>query len=89
MSVDVQHLAGLARLRIGEDKLSGFEKDMERIISMVDELPDLEGEIDVLLPETAMTLRHDEIKSGFNREQMMANAPQMQAGCVVVPKTLE
>ena len=31
MSIDVKHLAKLARLRIEEDKLAKFEKDMESI----------------------------------------------------------
>ena len=39
MSIDVKHLAKLARLRIEEDKLAKFEKDMESIVAMVSSQP--------------------------------------------------
>lgn len=43
MSIDVKHLAKLARLRIEEDKLAKFEKDMESIVAMVEQLPRLQA----------------------------------------------
>ena len=35
MKIDVKHLAELAGLRIEDDRLNRFEKDMESIIAMV------------------------------------------------------
>ena len=85
MNIDVQHLAKLARLRIEDEKLSKFEKDMESIVSMVEQLPDVTGDASGLDPEHPMKLREDKL----SRAELLANAPKMQAGCVVVPKTVE
>ena len=90
MSIDVKHLAKLARLRIEDDKLAKFEKDMESIVGMVEQLPDVSGDAWNLDPNHPMKLREDtEGTDKLPRNELLANAPQMQAGCVVVPKTVE
>jgi len=93
MSIDVRHLAKLARLRIEDDKLAKFEKDMESIVAMVEQLPEISGENSNawgLDPEHPMKLRKDiEGTDKLSRNELLANAPKMQAGCVVVPKTVE
>lgn len=90
MAVDVQKLAKLARLRIEDDKLAGFERDMQNIVNMVEQMPELEGDASSLDPENPMKLREDNCETNkFTRSELLANAPQMQAGCVVVPKTVE
>lgn len=96
MSIDVQHLAKLARLRIEDDKLAKFEKDMENIVAMVEQLPDVSGDAWNLDPNHPMKLREDiegttraPDTDKLTRAELLANAPQMQAGCVVVPKTVE
>ncbi len=90
MAIDVQHLAKLARLRIEDDKLQQFEKDMESIVAMVEQLPEVTGDASGLDPEHPMKLREDvESTDKFTRNELLANAPKMQAGCVVVPKTVE
>ena len=56
---------------------------------MVDRLPEVDGDVD-LNPEDAMTLREDKaVTDKFRREELLANAPEVQAGCLVVPKTVE
>ena len=55
MKIDIKHIAKLSRLRIEDDKLEKFEKDMESIVNMVDRLPDVEGTLD-LNPKDTMTL---------------------------------
>ena len=76
-------------MRIEDDKLEKFEKDMESIVNMVDRLPDVEGTLD-LNPKDTMTLREDKaVTDKFKREELLKNAPEVQAGCLVVPKTVE
>jgi len=36
-----------------------------------------------------MALREDEVRPSFPRGEILANAPQTEAGCIVVPKTVE
>lgn len=89
MSIDIKHIAKLSRLRIEDEKLEKFEKDMEAIVNMVDRLPNVDDEL-TLDPENAMVLRKDIAEQNkFTRDELLSNAPQVQAGCLVVPKTVE
>lgn len=87
--IDINHIAKLARLRITESERESFEREMEAIVGMVDHLPDIDGDV-VLDPKNVMSLREDEISGErFARDMLLANAPSVQAGCLVVPKTVE
>lgn len=90
MAIDVKHLAKLARLRIEDEQLAKFEKDMESIVAMVEQLPDISGDASGLDHEHPMKLREDvESVEKMPRSELLSNAPKMQAGCVVVPKTVD
>ena len=38
--------------------------------------------------EDTMTLREDVVEPSLPRDEVLKNAPQVAAGCVVVPKTV-
>lgn len=90
MKIDIKHIAKLSRLKIEDEKLEKFERDMETIVNMVDNMPDVDGTLNLLDEENPMTLREDKaVTDKFRREELLANAPEVQAGCLVVPKTVE
>ena len=41
MEIDIRHIAKLARLKITDEELPRFEKEMADIVGMVENLPDL------------------------------------------------
>ena len=89
MNIDIKHIAKLARLRIEDDQLDKFESEMENIVGMVEKLPDIQDEM-TLDPDNPMILRKDvAVQDKFTRQELMQNAPQVKAGCRVVPKTVE
>lgn len=89
MNIDIKHIAKLARLRIEDDQLDKFESEMENIVGMVEKLPDIQNEM-TLDPDNPMILRKDvAVQDKFTRQELMQNAPQVKAGCLVVPKTVE
>ncbi len=89
MKIDIAHVAKLSKLRIEPEKMAKFETDMEAIVDMVDRLPDVPDE-PMLNADNPMTLREDiVVENKFSRDEILANAPQVQAGCLVVPKTVE
>ena len=89
MNIDIKHIAKLARLRIEDDQLDKFESEMENIVGMVEKLPDIQDEM-TLDPDNPMILRKDvAVQDKFTRQELMQNAPQVKAGCIVVPKTVE
>lgn len=90
MKIDIRHIAKLARLKIEDDKLEKFENDMESIVNLVENMPDVEGPLVLLDVGNPMTLREDKaVMNKFKRDELLANAPEVQAGCLVVPKTVE
>lgn len=89
MNIDIKHIAKLARLRIEDDQLDKFESEMENIVGMVEKLPDIQDEM-TLDPDNPMILRKDvAVQDKFTRQELMQNALQVKAGCLVVPKTVE
>lgn len=89
MNIDIKHIAKLARLRIEDDQLDKFESEMENIVGMVEKLPDIQDEM-TLDPDNPMILRKDvAVQDKFTKQELMQNAPQVKAGCLVVPKTVE
>ena len=89
MKIDIAHIAKLSRLHIEPEKMDKFEKDMAAIVDMVDRLPDVEDAL-TLAAAHPMNLREDvAVGHKFRREEMLAYAPEVQSGCLVVPKTLE
>ncbi len=89
MNIDIRHIAKLSRLRIEDEKIAKFEKDMQNIVDMVEKLPDINDEL-TLDENNAMTLREDKaVTNKYTRQELMQNAPSVKAGCLVVPKTVE
>lgn len=87
--IDIEKIARLSKLTIEPQKRDMFLTQMKNIIGMVENLPD-SGEGSIGVDESRpMRLRKDEIGPSLTRGQVLMNAPQKQAGCVVVPKTVE
>lgn len=89
MEIDIKKIAKLSRLAIEPEREEKFQKDMQNIIEMVERLPEMEtGDLSPKVEDT-MTLREDVVEpSSLPRDEVLKNAPQVAAGCVVVPKTV-
>ena len=88
MQIDVKHTAMLAKLRFSDEELAMLEDQMSRIVAMVENLPELDGE---LTPDSskATAFRADRPAAYLSRDELLANTPVKQAGCFVVPKTVK
>ena len=62
---------------------------MQAILAMVEHLPEIEGAAKAVDTENTMELRADEVIPSASREDMLMNAPQVAAGCIVMPKVVE
>lgn len=89
MKIDIKRIAKLSRLTIRDDEIPRFETDMHNIVKMVDKLPDVTDVTLALDPNKPMTLREDEAVRTASREEILQNAPRVEAGCFVVPKVVE
>lgn len=89
MEINIKHIAKLARLSIPEDKISKFQNEMVGIIQMVENLPELPAGGALLDVNNTMELRKDEVMPSSKREDMLMNAPQTAAGCILIPKVVD
>ena len=85
MKIDVKRLAKLSRLEISESQIAGFEKDMEGIIQMVENLPEISDTGSLIDPETPMKMREDVSENKYRRDDLLKNAPQIQAAALLSP----
>lgn len=89
MKVDIAHLAMLAKLSFTPEEMQKYEGEMQAIVEMVSTLPNMEQAVSALNPDNPMALRPDAVLPSLGREQVLANAPVAQAGCIAVPRTVE
>lgn len=89
MNIDIKHLAKLSKLKLSDEKEKEFQPQMQAIIDMVEKLPPLTGDDSLLDINNPMKCREDVAHNNYKRDDVLSNAPQMQAGCVVVPKVIE
>lgn len=88
MKIDVRHIAKLAKLKLDEEKIPMFERQMEDILGMVEGLPEISENEKPTDTDNVMELRPDTVGKSLARDELLRGAPQKQAGCIVVPKTV-
>lgn len=89
---DVQHLAQLSSLQLGDDEATQLQADIEEILNYVNQL----GELDTSQVEPTYQVTDLEnvwrddtiIDYGVSREQLLALAPESANNSVKVPKVL-
>lgn len=95
MKIDKEHLnkiAHLARLEFDDSTAEEMMKDMNKIISWVEKLSEVDTE--GIEPLTTMSheinvLREDEVKNHLSHERALKNAPRKDEHFFRVPKVIE
>jgi aspartyl-tRNA(Asn)/glutamyl-tRNA(Gln) amidotransferase subunit C len=88
MQPDVRKLAKLAKIRLDDAEAGMFKEKMRGVLTMLDTLPQLEGELPPN-PDSVMATRADEPHTSLPRDKLLENAAVKQAGCFVVPKAVK
>lgn len=88
----VARLANLCRIAVPEDERVPLAAELSKILSWVDQLKEVD--VDGIAPmasvvETHLRWREDAVNDGNDRDAILQNAPQQQAGFFVVPKVVE
>jgi aspartyl-tRNA(Asn)/glutamyl-tRNA(Gln) amidotransferase subunit C len=80
---EVEHIADLARLELGEREIERLQKELSQILEYVEQLNELDT-TDVLptshVVATGDVLREDRPRSSLPREDVLSNAPRAQEG---------
>jgi aspartyl-tRNA(Asn)/glutamyl-tRNA(Gln) amidotransferase subunit C len=88
---DVEHVAYLARLGLSGEELARLEGQLNHILDQYARLAELDTDE---IPPTAQTieleniLREDVAVPSLTPEQVLANAPERDGDCFVVPAIL-
>jgi aspartyl-tRNA(Asn)/glutamyl-tRNA(Gln) amidotransferase subunit C len=88
----VEKLAHLARLKFNDEEKQEIKSDLQRMISFVEKLNELnlDGVEPLLhLSDEVNVLREDEIKGSVSREQALKNAPLHDGEFIKVPKVIK
>lgn len=89
---EVRHIARLARVGLSEDDVTRFQDQLSQILDYFQRLQEVDTEN---VPPTAHTLamhnvmRDDEPKPSFDKEEILANAPQREEDLFRVRAVLE
>jgi aspartyl-tRNA(Asn)/glutamyl-tRNA(Gln) amidotransferase subunit C len=86
----VEHVAKLARLELTPDEVQRYTQDLTNILSLVEQLNSVDlSQVEVEMDITeAAVLREDKATREFTRDELMANAPDVEDGFFRVPKIL-
>ncbi len=90
--IDVNYVAGLARLHLTQEEAGQFQKQLGDILAFVDTLSSLEVEgVDPTAHPAPVldVLREDEASEGLSREQFLRNAPDRAMDQIRVPKVVD
>jgi aspartyl-tRNA(Asn)/glutamyl-tRNA(Gln) amidotransferase subunit C len=87
----VDNLAHLSRLSFNDNEKTEIKKDLQKMISFVDKLNELDtSHVKPLLhmSNNINMLRKDEVKGSVTREEALSNAPEKTSKYFKVPKVI-
>ena len=88
---EVVHVANLARLKVDEAAIEKLAGQVGEILEYVDTLEGADTEGVALTSRAAFltnVFREDEVKPSIGVEAGLANAPEQEEGCFIVPKVI-
>ncbi|WP_208435800.1 Asp-tRNA(Asn)/Glu-tRNA(Gln) amidotransferase subunit GatC [Bartonella phoceensis] len=88
----VKRVAHLARIAIHDDKAERMTKELNVILSFVEQLREVDvSHVEPLTSVIPMTLRmrEDHVTDGDKAEDIIANAPAIEENFFLVPKAVE
>lgn len=89
---EVEHIARLARLDLTDDEKERYRQQLSAILDYIAQLQELDTQAipptsSVLPPRSV--LRPDQARPGLTPTDLLANAPQVEAGQFRVPPVLD
>ena len=88
----VNHIAHLSRLEIQEDEVDGYIEKLEKVVDLFNDLNSVDTEnikptYHVL--DLVNVFREDVAQEGMNREEVLKNSKETEAGQFKVPTIIE
>lgn len=88
----IKYLEKLARITLTEDEEKKVGNELQDILTYIDMLNELDTDgveaMSHCFPVTNV-MREDGVQPSMSADEIVANAPESQDGCFVVPKTVD
>ncbi len=88
----IKYLETLARITLNEEEEKKVGSELQDILTYIDMLNELDTDgveaMSHCFPVTNV-MREDEVEESMTPDEIVANAPESQDGCFVVPKTVD
>ena len=88
----IKYLEKLARITLTEDEEKKVGNELQDILTYIDMLNELDTDgveaMSHCFPVTNV-MREDKVRPSMSADEIVANAPESQDGCFVVPKTVD
>ena len=88
----IKYLETLARITLNEDEEKRVGSELQDILTYIDMLNELDTDgveaMSHCFPVTNV-MREDEVSASMTPDEIVANAPESQDVCFVVPKTVD
>jgi aspartyl-tRNA(Asn)/glutamyl-tRNA(Gln) amidotransferase subunit C len=88
---ELLHIVKLSNLRIKEEEIDDYMKNLEEILSFVKVLNNVDtSQVDETIGQVSgyNVFRKDEVKQFENRELLLQNAPESEDGMFKIPKVI-
>ena len=88
----IDHIAHLARLEFEGDKKEAIREDLQRIVTFMDKLQEVDtGNVEplVFMTKEVNNLRDDVSEETVTQEQALKNAPKRDSDYFRIPKVLD
>ncbi|ABC23972.1 Asp-tRNA(Asn)/Glu-tRNA(Gln) amidotransferase subunit GatC [Rhodospirillum rubrum] len=88
----VAKIATLARLDIEEDRMEALAGELSGILDWIEQLAEVDTSgvaAMTSVADLALAWREDAVTDGGYADRVLANAPESQDGCFLVPKVVE
>lgn len=88
---DVLHIAKLARLKLADNELENYKKNLQEILDFADTINHVNtddiGET-IGINDNYNVFRKDEIVQDSDKDELLANAPSQDEGMFRIPKVI-
>ncbi len=88
---EVLHIAKLARLKLEDNEIQNYKKNLQEILDFADTINHVNTENigeTIGINENYNVLRKDEIRQESNSEELLQNAPSQDEGMFRIPKVI-
>lgn len=88
----IKYLETLARITLSEEEEKKVGSELQDILTYIDMLNELDTDgVEAMSHcfQVTNVMREDEVASSMTPDEIVANAPESQDGCFVVPKTVD